>query len=421
MLPLNIQAQTLTCDNKTVEDAFNLAVKTLYKNTCDSLILAGGTYGGEWVRDVSINSWNAAALLIPKETAYSLWSVTIEDRTMIGHQYWDHIIWTLAAYDYYIINNDLQFLRQAYIASKNTMAAREQDAFDSNYGLFTGPSVFNDGIAGYEEPIYNPQIKDSYVLAHPESKNIKCLSTNCLYFQAYKTLALMAKACGDKSSVNGYEHKAKALKTNIRRNLYDPQANKLYYLIDGHGTLHKYQEGLGHAFAILFGVVNKKEARSIIKKAYIGKYGLPSIYPAFKRFKEHPGRHNQILWPFVGAFWADACHSVGMNEPFLKELFCQADMAININNHCFYEVYNENTGKQDGGWQIDHQWESVYDQTWSATGYIRMILYDVLGMRCTLKDITFHPDKALMKEIGFKSLNGLKFRGKKINIGKRCM
>ena len=91
-------------------------------------------------------------------------------------------------------------------------------------------------------------------------------------------------------------------------------------------------------------------------------------------------------------------------------------MAININNHCFYEVYNENTGKQDGGWQIDHQWESVYDQTWSATGYIRMILYDVLGMRCTLKDITFHPDKALMKEIGFKSLNGLKFRGKEINI-----
>lgn len=50
-----------------------------------------------------------------------------------------------------------------------------------------------------------------------------------------------------------------------------------------------------------------------------------------------------------------------------------------------------------------------------------MILYDVLGVRCTLKEITFHPDKALMKEIGFKSLNGLKFRGKKINIGKRCM
>ncbi|MCI7179319.1 hypothetical protein ACTQXG_19255 [Parabacteroides distasonis] len=175
------------------------------------------------------------------------------------------------------------------------MAAREQDAFDSNHGLFTGPSVFNDGIAGYEEPIYNPQIKDSYVLAHPESKNIKYLSTNCVYFQTYKTLALMAKACGDKCSVNGYERKAKALKTNIRRNLYDPQANKLYYLMDEYGTLHKYQEGLGHAFAILFSVVNKKEARSIIKKVYIGKYGLPSIYPAFKRFKEHPGRHNQIL------------------------------------------------------------------------------------------------------------------------------
>ena len=100
------------CDNQNAQEfpvlktgkanldkAFTLAVETLFKNTPDSLIKAGGAYGGEWTRDVSINSWNAAALLMPEKTAYSLWSVTTDNRTFIGHQYWDHIIWVTGAFD----------------------------------------------------------------------------------------------------------------------------------------------------------------------------------------------------------------------------------------------------------------------------------------------------------------------------------
>ena len=93
----NITAQQLYTDNAVVNSAFSLAVNTLYKNSPDSLIKAGGEYGGEWTRDVSINAWNASTLLIPEKTKYSLWSVTENERATIGHQYWDKIIWTLAA------------------------------------------------------------------------------------------------------------------------------------------------------------------------------------------------------------------------------------------------------------------------------------------------------------------------------------
>lgn len=72
----------LETQNKDIDAAFSLAVHTLYKNTPDSLIKAGGEYGGEWTRDVSINSWNAAALLMPEKTAYSLWSVTTDQRSL---------------------------------------------------------------------------------------------------------------------------------------------------------------------------------------------------------------------------------------------------------------------------------------------------------------------------------------------------
>ncbi|MBQ7350578.1 MAG: hypothetical protein IJW56_06830, partial [Bacteroides sp.] len=138
----------LKTGKSALDKAFTLAVETLFKNTPDSLIKAGGTYGGEWTRDVSINSWNAAALLMPEKTAYSLWSVTTDNRTFIGHQYWDHIIWVTGAFDFYQKTGDKNFLRQAYVASANTMKKLETEEFDSKYGMFMGPSVFNDGIAG---------------------------------------------------------------------------------------------------------------------------------------------------------------------------------------------------------------------------------------------------------------------------------
>lgn len=48
--------------------------------------------------------------------------------------------------------------------------------------------------------------------------------------------------------------------------------------------------------------------------------------------------------------------------------------------NCFYEIYNEATGKTDGGWQQGRQWKSVYKQTWSATGYMRMVFNGLLGI-----------------------------------------
>lgn len=141
------------------------------------------------------------------------------------------------------------------------MKKLEKEAYDEKYGLFTGPSVFNDGIAGYEEPIYEPTNKSSYVLDHPGSKTIKCLSTNCIYFRAYELLADMARVLGDKKNIKEYKQKASIQKENIRKYLYDKKQNRLNYLIDGNGKVHAYQEGLGISLAILFQVVTPQEAK----------------------------------------------------------------------------------------------------------------------------------------------------------------
>lgn len=414
---LSLFAQELITKNSTVNKAFALAVKTLYRNTQDNLIKAGGSYGGEWTRDIAINSWNAGSLISPGASQHSLWSVTINDKQEIGHQYWDQIIWTIAAYDYYLTNNDQGFLRQAYIAASNTMAKLEHEAYDSQYGLFTGPSVFNDGISGYEEPIYDPKIHATYVLDFPASKDIKCLSTNCLYVGAYIALSQMALKTGDKRKMTFYKNKAAVQKQNIRKWLYDRKSKRLNYLIDQNGIVHKYQEGLGIAFAILFNIVNKQEALQIVAQTYVSKYGLPSIYPHFKRFtNEKPGRHNVIIWPFVNAFWADACHKIERKDIFEKEFLNLADLAINHSNHNYYEIYNAITGEQDGGWQMGEHTVSVSNQTWSATGFLRMIFKDILGLHFSSEGMIISPDIKIIKKLKFKELKDLNYQFGKVTI-----
>ena len=409
-------AQQLKTNNPAIDGAFSVALDTLKKNTKDHLIKAGAEYGGEWVRDISINSWNAAGLLDPESAKFSLWSVTTDNRTLIGHQYWDKIIWVTGAYNYYLVSGDRDFLKQAYTCSANTMKELENSTYDPKTGLFMGPSVFNDGIAGYDEPIYDPKISSGFVLDHPGSKTIKCLSTNCVYYEAYVLLAKMADLLGDPAKVSFYNQKAETLRTNIRRGLGDKARPWLNYLIDQNGKVHSQQEGLGISFAILFGVVTPEEARKLIDLVHISPHGLPSIYPPFARFSEEkPGRHNNTIWPFVNAFWADACLKAGRKDIFNHELLNLADLAMNKGKGGFFEIYNSQTGEPDGGWQGGH-WAPVKEQTWSATGYLRMIFSGLFGMTFTPKGMELAPDFEELQTLGFSELSQVPYQDGFVDI-----
>lgn len=415
-----INAQTLITERKDIDRVFSIAVKTLYDNVKDSLIHAGGTYGGEWTRDISINAWNASNLLLPEVTEYSLWNVTTDNRKYIGHEYWDKIIWVIGAYDHYLFTLDKKFLNQIYITSSNTIKQLEDNEFDTGLGLFKGPSVFNDGIAGYEEPIYEKGINSSHVMSYPGSKDIKCLSTNCIYYKAYELLAEMSRLVKDQLKYDEYKNKANELRQNIRNVFYDSDKDKLYYLIDQYGNKHDYQEGLGISFAILFEILSEEEALKLVDKVYISPNGIPSVYPSFKRFtREQPGRHNVMIWPFVNAFWADAVLKIGRTDLFINEFEKLSNLVLSSDN-CFYELYDPYTGKVSGGWQTgkDVEWESVYKQTWSATGYLRMFLRCILGINYDDKGLHISPNSRLLTHFGFSKLIGLKYKSTEINISR---
>jgi Mannosylglycerate hydrolase MGH1-like glycoside hydrolase domain/Glycosyl hydrolase family 65, C-terminal domain len=415
--------QQLISGNPEINDAFKLAVETVDINVRRGVLAAGGDYGGEWTRDISINSWNGVSLLRPDVAEKSLWSVTINKDT-VGHQYWDKILWAIAACNHYIVTGDKEFLVQAYKCSANTMRELEQTTFDKAYGLFMGPSVFNDGIAGYPEPIYEPGNYSSSVLDFKASKYIKCLSTNCLYYGAYIVLIQMSKFLSESSDVsNSYLQKALALKKNILRNFYDSDKNAFYYLIDQNGKTAGYQEGLGISFAVIFGIIQGDKAYELIQNAVVSKYGITSITPDFPRYsREMPGRHNNLIWPMVNGFFARAAISSKNYEIFDHEFFGLTHLALDEDkgNYNFREIYNPNSGKPDGGYQDwgesrrNFHWESCRLQTWSATAYISMVLNGLVGLRFSEDSLSFVP--YLPDKINSIELKDLKYRNSNLDI-----
>jgi glycogen debranching enzyme len=300
----------------------------------------------------------------------------------------------------------------------------EQLAFNNQFGLFTGPSVFNDGIAAYPEPVYDKTNNSSFVLDHPNSKTIKCLSTNCVYYGAYKALVEMGELLKvDGATIQLYRQKAEALKASILKYFYSENENKLYYLVDNAGNIAKYQEGLGISFAVIFGILNNEQAFKLTKTATVSKFGITSIYPDFPRYSPaKPGRHNNIVWPMVNGFFAQACIGAGNYVSFSKELDGLTHLALDENkgNYNFREIYNPNTGDPDGGWQAngdaqpDFHWLSCRLQTWSATAYINMVQYGLAGIRIESDGITFSP--FLPENVHFLKLEDISYRKALLNI-----
>ena len=56
-----------------------------------------------------------------------------------------------------------------------------------------------------------------------------------------------------------------------------------------------------------------------------------------------------------------------------------------------FELYNATTGAVDGGWQVDRPWESLPDQTWSATALLRLIHEGLFGLHFTPTGIAIRP------------------------------
>lgn len=414
----------LQTDNNDINKAYRMALSTLFCNIIPSkhgkpdeeVITAGLEYPAPWTRDASINVWNAAGLLYPEISRRTLLGLIDENNIIGGYagQNWDNIIWATAAWYQYLCTGDRVFLKKAYDSVKTTLSFFENSKFDSKFNLFSGPACYGDGVAAYGDKY--AEHGTSAIIESKYVDRLFTLSTNCLFYSAYKIADM---AAGVLSLPEQYFEKANRLKYSINKNFWSEEKQRYIYYIDDDGVSNHY-ETLGTAFAILFEVADEKQIKACLESKYCSAHGVPCVWPSFKRYADLGenffGRHSGTVWPFIQGFWADAAARNGRTDLFDAELAMQTENALNSNG--FFEIYNPVTGEPYGGLQEDNgsiiSWRSMPSQTWSATAYLRNIYTDIFGLTFTESGISFKPcGSSLVSEA---RLTGLKYRGSQIDI-----
>ncbi len=438
---MKIEIPQLITNNIEVNKAFRIAVSDIVANITlhssslfdesKEVIYAGIGYNKPWTRDASINVWNSAGVLFPEASKNTLISVLTKDEeygVRVGGEYWDAIIWVTGAWNFYLYTKDREFLEFVYQVSKNTIRYFEDTEFDEELNLFRGPACYGDGVAAYPD-IYAKSGESgiaSFTNALPQYKAqngegcpMHTLSTNCLYYSAYNLMGKMENATGRETTPE-YVIKAERLKDAINKHFWMEDKGYYRYIVDNFGNC-EHQEGLGHSFAILFDVADEEKTGRILKNQYITKEGIACVWPCFDRYLNYGekefGRHSGTVWPHVEAFWADAATKGRRYDLLEKEFDCMTKRVMRDGH--FAEIYHPETGEIYGGVQEFQgkgitTWISEVKQTWSATGYIRMILFDVIGLDLSGDKISVNPN--LISGIKKLELKNITLRNKLYDI-----
>ena len=423
------QIPALETDNYAVNRAWQLAVDDLLYNVClyqdgllkqkEPVILAGGGYDTPWTRDAAINTWNAGGILIPEVAKNTLLSVLTEENgtVRVGGQYWDAIIWVIGAWNYWLYTGDADFYPLMKECAGNSLAYFEETEWDKDMGLFRGPACYGDGIAAYPDRYV---AGGSGIMAFPKVYPERCaekgvgipiftLSTNCLYAESYRLAFVM-------TGKDEYREKSESLKARINEVFWNEESGLYDYAVDKWGREER-QEALGESFAILFGIADERKKESILNHIKVSGQGITCLYPGYERYLPYGmGRHCGSVWPFAQAFFGDAA-AKSRPDRLAFELRNLTRNALRSGQ--FAEIYHPRTGEPCGGVQeaggpIQNVWVSQPRQTWSATGYLRMLLLDVAGLRFEEGGIRICPVK--IPEISSLSLKGLRYRDAVIDL-----
>lgn len=321
----------------------------------------------------------------------------------IGGEYWDAIVWVPGAWSLYLATGDRDFLALALEATGATLAHRERTELDAELGLFRGAAVYGDGVSAYPDAYADAghhniigwrDLTPAALAATGEGLPMHALSTNCAYVHAYALAEAMATELGVLPEPSWLERES-SLRAAINRHFWLPALGSYRYLVDprGHSDV---QEGFGHAFAILFGIANAEQRDSILRTQHVTPAGLPCLWPPFERYARdgHVGRHSGTVWPPIQAFWAEAAARCGRGDLVGHELTALARHAARDGQ--FFELYHPETGLPYGGLQERagagvELWDAVEHQTWSATGFLRIVLAAVAGLRPATDGLRFDP------------------------------
>ncbi|WP_395401978.1 alpha/beta hydrolase-fold protein [Pseudoduganella sp. UC29_106] len=300
-------------------------------------------------------------------------------------------------------------------ALSNTIENDRLAAFDAATGLYTGEESFLD----WREQSYAAWIVNDIA----SMASSKALSTNAAHYKALTLAAELARRQDDTARAQRYDGWAADLKSAVNARLWLKDAGMYSSLTAGHfdgAPMHKF-DWLGQSLAIITGIADAEQARSIMAHYPHGPEGAPVIWP---QQQDVPVYHNRAIWPFVTAYGLKAAamtRNVAVADAAYATLMRGA--SLNLSN---MENLEWTTGQpmleHPGAPQLNGPVINSKRQLWSVGAYVGMVVQQVFGISATTERLSVRPfiTSRLRREAFAGSdvaeLSGLVLHGKRINV-----
>ncbi|UGQ45382.1 alpha/beta hydrolase-fold protein [Massilia endophytica] len=281
-------------------------------------------------------------------------------------------------------NERAAFAATALKALVNTIENDRIAAYDAADGLYRGEQSFLD----WRDQTYASWIPGD--LASMASS--KALSTNVGHYKALTLAAQLAQEAGDTAVAERYKGWAAALKLAINAGFWLNDAGMYSSLTAGHfdgAPLHKF-DWLGQSLAIVTGVADAEQARSIMAHYPHGPMGAPVIWP---QQQDMPVYHNRAIWPFVTAYGLKAAamtRNVLVADAAYETLLRGA--AVSASNMENLEWLSGQTVLHfPGKAALDGPVVNSRRQLWSVGGYLGAVIGTMFGISTTTDGIDIKP------------------------------
>jgi predicted alpha/beta superfamily hydrolase/glycogen debranching enzyme len=307
------------------------------------------------------------------------------------------------------------FAATALQALANTIEIDRVAAFDAAAGLYNGEESFLD----WRDQTYAGWMPDNL----PFMATSKALSTNVAHYRALTLAARLAREAGQEADARRWEGWAAALKDAINARFWLPDAGMYSSVTAGHfdgAPLHKF-DWLGQSLAIVAGIADPEQARSILAHYPHGPMGAPVIWP------QQPGQpvyHSRAIWPFVTAYGLHAAIDAGnvavADAAYETLLRGAAVAASNMEN--LEWLSGQPLLEHPGHKELDGPVVNSRRQLWSVGGYLGAVIRGVFGIDATHDGLAVRPfiTARLRNEIFQGSdaltLSNLTVRGKRLTV-----
>ncbi|GAO43367.1 carbohydrate-binding protein [Flavihumibacter petaseus] len=395
--------------NPMLAALYNMALEEMVLNLRDdSTFRTGKLWPDTWTRDAVYSIYFAFSWMNPSISLNTLRKQTLKNPkealqdTGTGGSWpisTDRVVWAIAAWEYYLVTGDRNWLAEAYEGLRYTALKDIHVAYDEQVGLFRGEACSMDWRTHtYPNWFSNENIGESF-----------STGTNALHFFCYgfleKAGVLLNK---EEEEIRLWQHYQQSIQKGLDK--YCWNKDKGLYTAYLYPAFLSYKPSdrvdiMSNGLCALLGAASPEQVNSIVAKYPLYPYGGATLYPTIPDDFAYHNKSIWAVWQTPLMYMAKQSGNETVATHLMKSLMRQGAMFLTHKENMTYDTgFDENTALNSDR------------QLWSVAAYISMVYRMLFGMEMTPAGIRFSP--VVPKELvnGKLRLERLVYRDAMVNI-----